>query len=382
MDSLKRSERPRVMIVDDNAITQRTLSLALESEFDISTASSGEECLERFPVVQPDLVLLDIEMDGINGHETCRRLRENSQVPVLFVSSHDSLEDRVAAFDSGGDDFIVKPCVPDILLRKVRRAVAQRVEQARIEQEKASLESMAHSFLMEVGRTGQLLNFVRSCVAIEDYGVLADRVIESARDYNVNCVVQIHHEGGTVTRNPGGEATALEASIINRSMSMGRFFQFSRRLVVNFDSISVLVLDLPTDEEEAGKVRDNISILAESADGIAKMINLRHESSQRAETLQVATMNSQNVVEEIRELYRQQQASTRVRLQELIDRVEKTYYFLGLTQNQEEVLSQNLRDGADNILALFEEGLDLDRHFSHLLDSMVPSQQNDDDIWL
>jgi DNA-binding response OmpR family regulator len=115
--------QPTAWVVDDDATTRDLLAIALGDHFEIQQAASGEEILERLvrrPApgqAAPSLVLLDIEMDTVDGYQTCQRLRKAGlDIPVLFISSHDTLEERLLAFDAGGDDFISKPFEPDVVL--------------------------------------------------------------------------------------------------------------------------------------------------------------------------------------------------------------------------------------------------------------------------
>lgn len=183
---------------------------------------------------------------------------------------------------------------------------------------------------------------------------------------------------------PDGLASPLEASVLEKSAGMGRIFQFGRRMVVNYSFVSVLILDVPRDEEEAGKLRDNIAILAESAEAIAETIVMRQESAKRAEALQVASSETADAVEILRDLYRKQQSDTRIRLQEMIDDVERAYVNLGLTDNQEDRVSNILRDGADKVLQLFDIGIEFDNRFAQILDALRPKTGNAaaSDVWL
>lgn len=364
----------RVLLVDDSPIIIESLRQALQSCFEVDAASSGEACLEQLGSGQalPDLILLDIEMDGIDGFETCRRLRAEHDLPVIFVSSHDDLAERIKAFDSGGDDFVVKPFDPEVILRKAQRIVQFHATQKALAAEKQSLQSMAMGFLRNIGDTGVLLNFMRSSLGLVDYEVLAQRLLDATAEYGVTCHVQIRYAGGSCTLTPKGTASPLEASVLEKSSTMGRIFQFSRRLVVNYSFASVLITDLPTDEEETGKLRDNIAILVESAEAIAETIAMRKESNIRAEALHVAAAETADAVETLRELYRKQQSDTRIRLQDMIDNVEKSYVNLGLSDNQEHRVSNILRIGADNTLQLFDIGVEFDKRFGQILDALRP----------
>lgn len=103
----------RILIVDDDPHIRQLLVFALEKAgFATSEAADGEAALASVADVAPALVVLDINMPRMNGLEVCRRLRGESDVPVLFLSSRDEEIDRVLGIELGADDYVVKPFSP------------------------------------------------------------------------------------------------------------------------------------------------------------------------------------------------------------------------------------------------------------------------------
>jgi diguanylate cyclase (GGDEF)-like protein len=117
------STPPRILIVDDNETNLDILEELLGDDYELSRATSGEECLEVADKCLPDLVLLDIMMPGIDGYETCRRLRATRNLEhtkVIMLSAKTRLDERLAGYEAGGDDYLPKPFDSDELLSKVR----------------------------------------------------------------------------------------------------------------------------------------------------------------------------------------------------------------------------------------------------------------------
>jgi adenylate cyclase len=117
------AERPRILVVDDLAENRRLLEAVLTPRgYDVVTASDGLAALEAVESEQPDVILLDVRMPGLDGYGVCRRLRENDKtavLPVIMVTS--SLgQEKTLAIEAGADDFIPKPSNHDELLARVR----------------------------------------------------------------------------------------------------------------------------------------------------------------------------------------------------------------------------------------------------------------------
>ncbi len=121
-----------ILVVDDDAKITQLLKRALSLEgYGVRTAASGEEGLEAAQTQDPDLVILDILMPGMDGIEVCRRLRASSaaDVPILLLTAKDDVGDRVRGLDGGADDYVVKPFALEELLARVR-ALLRRHEPA------------------------------------------------------------------------------------------------------------------------------------------------------------------------------------------------------------------------------------------------------------
>ena len=115
------SSQPRVLVVDDDPGIASSLRRALLYEgYAVTVAADGDTALLRARTDQPDLVILDVMLPGIDGIEVCRRLRVEDDVPVLMLTARDATADRVIGLDSGADDYLVKPFAYDELLARVR----------------------------------------------------------------------------------------------------------------------------------------------------------------------------------------------------------------------------------------------------------------------
>jgi two-component system cell cycle response regulator len=117
----------RILIVDDILSNVKLLEAKLEAAyFEVKSASNGVQCLERVAADQPDIVLLDVMMPGMDGFEVCRRIKSNpatGHIPVIMVTALDQPSDRVAGLNVGADDFLTKPVDDVALFARVRNLV-------------------------------------------------------------------------------------------------------------------------------------------------------------------------------------------------------------------------------------------------------------------
>jgi two-component system, OmpR family, KDP operon response regulator KdpE len=114
---------PRILIVDDDPQFRRTLHLALDSYgYKAGDAANGEEALESVRTTVPDLIVLDWQLPGMDGIQTCRVLRARYSVPVIIVSGNRS-NSQIAALDAGANDFLAKPFAMNELVTRIESAL-------------------------------------------------------------------------------------------------------------------------------------------------------------------------------------------------------------------------------------------------------------------
>jgi len=120
--STLRGSRPKILLCDDQPINIRLANALLKGDYEIFMATSGLQAIELSEKVMPDLILMDVNMPGLNGYDTCERLKQNTLtlgIPVIFLTGLKSEEDEVKAFEVGGVDFISKPINGTVLKARV-----------------------------------------------------------------------------------------------------------------------------------------------------------------------------------------------------------------------------------------------------------------------
>lgn len=117
-----------ILIVDDNPENRKVLgSLLVKNGFEVGVAKDGHKALEFLQKVKPALILLDIMMPGMDGYETCLKIKESTEtkhIPVIFLTAKTEAEDIVKGFDSGGVDYVSKPFNISELLARVNTQIA------------------------------------------------------------------------------------------------------------------------------------------------------------------------------------------------------------------------------------------------------------------
>ena len=116
-----RDMNARILVVDDDTALAEMIGIVLRTEgFEPFFSADGSDAVDAFRRTQPDLVLLDLMLPGIDGIEVCARIREESGVPIIMLTAKSDTADVVKGLESGADDYVVKPFNPKELVARIR----------------------------------------------------------------------------------------------------------------------------------------------------------------------------------------------------------------------------------------------------------------------
>lgn len=118
---------PHILVVDDNPEIREIIQILLDGEgFDVTQAANGDQALSLLGEQPFELIILDIMMPGLNGYQICRKIRETSNAPILFLSARTKDSDKTLGFSSGGDDYLAKPFSYTELVWRVKALLRRR----------------------------------------------------------------------------------------------------------------------------------------------------------------------------------------------------------------------------------------------------------------
>ncbi len=125
-------DKQRILIVDDDSNIAELIALYLNKEcFETCISADGEDALKQVEAFDPNLILLDLMLPGIDGYEVCRQVRRNSQIPIIMLSAKGETFDKVLGLELGADDYMVKPFDSKELVARVKAVLRRRGEPAK-----------------------------------------------------------------------------------------------------------------------------------------------------------------------------------------------------------------------------------------------------------
>ena len=369
----------KVCVVDDDPAVRDIICAMLDPDYPVEAFESAEACQAALTDTLPDLLLLDINLPGMNGYTFCQQIKSDGRLrkmPVIFVSGHDSPEERIAGYDAGGEDFIVKPFEPEELLRKVK--VAQQIvqNQRTLAEQVEESEHLSSLVLASMDETGILLQFMSKLIAMNSAQEICAGGLELLRRYSLEGVVQTRLDGETLTMSASGTNLPLEASVIEHVRNQGRIFEFSRRSVHNFERVTLMINNLPLDDPEyCGRLRDHLSVAAQGIDSRLKALSDEIRSRRAEQGIQQALENVGKTIIDLHEAHKVNAEASSSLIVGLQESLLNSFYKLGLTDNQEKFLQNMVGDFMTRMVELLDRGLQTQDSLRRLSDQLSDLRQ-------
>lgn len=364
-------DRPKVLLIDDELFIHDLVGEALDECASVISVETGEDALMASRVWQPDLIIVDVEMPGVGGYETCRRFKsadETAGTPVIFLSGHDLIEDRLMGYEAGGDDYLTKPFAPQELKAKVLHLLARASQRGELKSMADFATSTAMTAMTSMGEMGVLLEVLKNFNACADYPALAEALVAGVSRYELHGVVQLRTPEGKLSKATAGEATPLEESVIDHLAAMERIMQFQTRLSISYEHVSLLVNNMPVDDEDlCGRLRDHLAMLAEGADVRLRGLMSTRESRRRGEVIEHVLARISDALRAIDREQRQCRVKTSLALDEALRSFDRALLGVALSDEQDAYLSATIKRGMDSIIDSQSNEIDIQDRLTSMI---------------
>lgn len=364
---------PRILIIDDADFTAIYLEGLIGDQYQMAHELDGTRGVAEATRSLPDLILMDVEMPGMDGYAACRLLKQSprtAEIPVIFLSARIGAEDRLAGYEAGGDDYITKPFLPDELKLKIALAFRNLAQRKQLSWQVADATQTAMTAMSSMGDFGIIMRLMRQMQRCLDLKTLAETVQEAMGSFGLEHSLQLRDDQETLSLTSGGPCSPLEESVLGNMRSCGRIVDLGNRSSFNYPGCSIIVKSMPRNNPELyGRIKDNIAIMAEAVDIHIVYLNSIRAALRRGEVLLGLLNQSMDGLRTVEQGYRIQRAASSQIFSQLIEGIERSFVSLGLTEDQEAQLQHRLRDALAQNEALFGKELAID----HLMHSLTES---------
>lgn len=363
-----------LLIVDDDDCILDGYRAALQPQFQVTTAHTGLETLAIAKNEKPDLIILDVEIPGIDGFETCRRLRsldQTANTPVIFVSASDRIERRIAGYEAGGNDYLTKPFDIKELTAKIAQQIQAAAERSQLKQMADFAGQTAMTAMSNLGEMGSLIQTLQRFNACATYDELAGAVIDGLSGYGLSGAVRVSAGEDVLARNSKGDSNPLEISVLEHMSAMDRIVQFKNRMSISYDHVDLLVTDMPLDNPDlCGRLRDHLTTLTEGANVRARAIYVATHAQRQSQGIEKTIGKIIRALADIDQAQRKSRVLTNLSIQKLNASVEQTLLKMALTEEHEALMIRVVAAGVENILVAQSSETDVQDGFTDIVNEL------------
>mgnify|MGYP000415019315 CR=1 FL=1 len=368
------SDLPLLYIANADAGFRDNAEQTLGQDFSVRSFSDGISCVSLLSEKPPAILLLATNLQDAPAIELCRDIRADDQLHdthvIILLGAESSPELIDQAHAAGCDEALTHPVDLANLCRQLRTTYRLSSERSSFKQQANYAQKVAMTAMTSMGELGVVLQFLSKCFSCKSAQEVALEVIASLGQYGLSGAVQIRGGQDVLIESTPGGNPAEDGAVIGKLHGIGRIFEFKTRMVINYDHASILMNDVPDDNEQRGRIRDNVAMLAEGAHArIASLLieqdNLRKQGGIRYALGEILQMTS-----ELREQQRASQEQGQHAVNVVIEAFETAFIRFGLTPDQETELINLLVELRHEVSSIGMTADEIDRKLQRVVRSL------------
>lgn len=367
------SREALILCVDDEPVNLVIMQELLQDSFALATAKSGEGCLDQVSRKKPDLILLDVNMPGLDGLETCARLKadpETAEIPVIFVSALASQEELMAGYEAGGDDYITKPFSEDILRKKIDILLASQERRQELERISDKAVEALKNNLSTTDELGMVVKFLHECQSVDTLDELAGNVFDCLREFELDGSMLILDQTEPRIWFSDDIDRPMESQILESLRGQDRVVNFGSRLAMNSDHATILVRNLPSAPAKIDSVRKHLSIMIEGLETRIRAMQTQMLLDERGQVLARVLAATRENLGDLEATYTEQKARSVEILSVMGKELEKSLLRLDLSTRQRASLQKIIESSAEQTDAVYDQGLKTGERFQGIIDEL------------
>lgn len=293
---------------------------------------------------------------------------ELDDIPVIALYGPALAGSKIKAFELGVDDFI--SCDTDLAELAVRceKLIYSKIANDQLKEQIKYATEMAFIAMSDTSDLGVNIQFMLDANACSNLDELGMRLLQSIQNYGLKATIQLRGEFETKNMEGNGMVREMEAALLWELKDGGRYVDFSKRSVMNYEQVSVLVKNMPVDDpKKYGAIKDNVFSLLQGADARIKALDNVRRIREEQKLIAALTLRMQAVMADIDDGYQLVMKDIADVVEEMADKIQGVIEFLGLHEDQERALEKIMEYGIGQTNNIFSKGIQLDSQFKNLV---------------
>lgn len=363
-------QNTQVLVVNQQPNVCQRLFDSLASEFNVISAYNGQQAMALSEVESPGIVLLDGHLTDTDSLDLCRHLKSKPiDAPSVVMFFDDENEQQVLdSYSAGADDYLLHNNQDAALLEKLKHIRYFSEEKDKLKNQADFASKTAFQSMGEASQYGTILQFIKSSFFCQNIDQLVDAFFECMQALQLRCAIQVRQYDGVETYSAcGNKASDIEEEVLLLLKEKGRIFDFNQRTVINDHHVSILIRNMPVDDEALyGRIRDTVAILVEGFE--ARVISFQEENAIKTVLNELVSS-----IHHLDSLFDSHEEKTIDVMDRLMVDMRHAFDTLALTETQEKHFTGLVENSMEKLISLHIEGRSIEDEFEKILDVVKKS---------
>lgn len=350
-------------------------SQCLQKAFDAEIVSSLDAVLRLFIDDSFKSLIIDFSQAPEPDFDLlCETLLKNeslTDIPIIILCANDSLALKLKAYELGCDDYIGPDVDCDETCARIHKSIFNKIANEQLKSRLAEANSAAHIAMLDnsdLGSNQRFLLGVGGCDNLDQLGLL---FFSTVAHYDLSCSLQMRSQYGVKNMEANGMAKDLESQLLAQMSESGRYIDFGRRTIVNYGLCSLLVRNMPIDDERKyGAIKDNTFALVQGIHARIVALDEHQRLQEEKQALQKLSRDVKDVILAIDESYQSVMRDIVSGVEDMAELITEQIPSLALSLEQEQFFETVTSDCVANTSNTFNQGLKVDECFKKLTDDM------------
>ena len=353
---------------DDTALVKR-----LNAFFNISSVNQIQQLIDIVDTATHKIIIVGDKSASQQLSSLFSRLKTADQlvqeIPIVLLSDDDALDTKLEAFELGVDDYVVGNVSDDELVARLNKSIFHKIASEQLHSQVDVANKMAFMAMSNTSDLGVNIQFLLDSVNCSNVDQLGQMLFQSLNNYGLKCSLQIRGRYETKNMEPSGLAKDLEAHLLSELKDAGRYYDFGKRTVMNYNRVSLLVKNMPIDDEtKYGAIKDNVFSLLQGVDARMETLDSQRTLQEERELMEMLTQRMQSIFVDIDDSYQGIIKEIAGIVDEMAERVSESVMDMAITEKQENILEGIVEKGVCDTNLVFNRGLKMDNELQQLID--------------